>query len=142
MVFLFFVPAEFSKFRDLNLAEIRARKKAHKLRTHKLFESRGQPWDNPPVNQRDKFIFRVSRGEHINFLARLTLGQLTVCPRAIWTFTRAKSLCLCSLLLPEKSLSLSLSLWMFSRDFSRRFPQVPKLVEHRPSFQMLWDDVL
>ena len=34
------------------------------------------------------------RGEHINFLARLTLGQPAVCPRAIWTLTRAKSLCL------------------------------------------------
>ena len=36
------------------------------------------------------------RGEHINFLARLTLGQPAVCPRAIWTLTRAKSLCLCA----------------------------------------------
>ena len=36
------------------------------------------------------------RGEHINFLARLTLGQPAVCPRAIWTFTRAKSLRLCA----------------------------------------------
>ena len=41
-----------------------------------------------------KFIFPVFRGEHINFLARLTLGQPAVCPRAIWTLTRAKSLCL------------------------------------------------
>ena len=56
----------------------------------------GQPWDNPPVNQREKFIFPVFRGEHINFLARLTLGQPAVCPRAIWTLTRAKSLCLCA----------------------------------------------
>ena len=42
------------------------------------------------------------RGEHINFLARLTLGQPAVCPRAIWTLTRAKSLCLCAFFLPEK----------------------------------------
>ena len=36
------------------------------------------------------------RGEDINFLARLTLGQPTVCSRAIWTLTRAKSFCLCA----------------------------------------------
>ena len=49
----------------------------------------GQPWDNPPVNQREKFIFPVFRGKHINFLVRLTLGQPAVCPKAIWTLTRA-----------------------------------------------------
>ena len=35
------------------------------------------------------------RGEHINFLARLTLGQPALCPRAIWTLTWVKSSCLC-----------------------------------------------
>ena len=34
------------------------------------------------------------------FLARLTLGQPAVCPRSIWTLTRAKSLCLCAFFLP------------------------------------------
>ena len=43
------------------------------------------------------------RGEHINFLARLTLGQPAICPRAIWTLTRAKSLCLCAFFLPWSS---------------------------------------
>ena len=55
-------------------------------------------WDNPPLNQREKFIFPVFRGEHINFLARLTLGQPAVCPRATWTLT---SLCLCAFFLPN-----------------------------------------
>ena len=32
----------------------------------------------------------------MNFLAWLTLGQPAVCPRAIWTLTIAKSLCLCA----------------------------------------------
>ena len=73
------------------------KKKAHKLWTHKLFESR----DNPPVNHREKLIFPVFRGEHKNFLARLTLGQPAICPRAIWTLTRAKNLCLCAFSLPE-----------------------------------------
>ena len=41
------------------------------------------------------------RGEHINFLARLTLGQPAVCPRGIWTLTRAKSLCLCVVWIQE-----------------------------------------
>ena len=50
----------------------------------------------PAVNQREKFVFPMFRVEHINFLARLTLGQPAVCPRAIWTLTRAKSLCLCA----------------------------------------------
>ena len=36
-------------------------------------------------------MFPVFRGEHINFLARLTLGQPAVCAKAIWTLTRAKS---------------------------------------------------
>ena len=39
---------------------LRARKKAHKLWTYKLFASR----DNPPVNQREKLIFLVFWGEH------------------------------------------------------------------------------
>ena len=42
-------------------------------------------------NQRGNFIFPVFRGEHINCLARLTLGQPAVWPRAIWTLTRAKN---------------------------------------------------
>ena len=63
---------------------------------HINFWKPGQPWDNPPVNQREKFLFPVFRGEHISCLARLTLGQPVVCPRAIWTLTRAKSLCLCA----------------------------------------------
>ena len=42
------------------------------------------------MNQREKLIFPVFRGEHINFLARLTPGQPAVCPKAIWTLTRAK----------------------------------------------------
>ena len=51
----------------------------------------------PPVNQREKFIFPVFRGEHINFLARLTLGQPAVCPaRPSGTLTRAKRSCLCA----------------------------------------------
>ena len=41
------------------------------------------------------------RGLHINFLARLTLGQPAVCPKAIWTLTRAKGLCLCAFFLPN-----------------------------------------
>ena len=41
------------------------------------------------------------RGEHINFLAWLTLGQPAICPRAIWTLTRAKSLCLCAFSSPQ-----------------------------------------
>ena len=77
--------------------------KAHKLWTHKLLS--GQPWDNPPVNQREKFIFPVFRGEHINFLARLTLGQPAVCPRAIWTLTRAKRFMFMCLFLPEFEVS-------------------------------------
>ena len=44
--------------------------------------------------------FLCFRGEYINFLARLTLGQPAVCPRAIWTLTRAKSLCLCAFFSP------------------------------------------
>ena len=59
----------------------------------------GQP---AGYNQREKFIFPVFRGEHINFLARLTLGQPVVCARAIWTLTRAKILCLCASFLPEE----------------------------------------
>ena len=34
--------------------------------------------------------FPVFRGEHINFLARLTLGQPAVCPKAIRTLTEQK----------------------------------------------------
>ena len=41
------------------------------------------------------------RGEHINFLARLTLEQPTVCPSAIWMSTRAQSLCLCAVFSPS-----------------------------------------
>ena len=41
------------------------------------------------------------RGEHINFLAQVTLGQPAVCPKAIWTLTRAKSLFLCAFFLPD-----------------------------------------
>ena len=41
------------------------------------------------------------RGEHINFLAWLTLGQPAVCLRAIWTLIRAKSLCSCAFFLPK-----------------------------------------
>ena len=44
----------------------------------------------------------------MNFLARLTLGQPAVCPKAIWTLTRAKSLCLCAFFLLENSLILRL----------------------------------
>ena len=43
------------------------------------------------------------RGEHINFLARLTLGQPAGCPRATRTPTRAKSLCFMCLFSPEFS---------------------------------------
>ena len=50
----------------------------------KSFSKSGQP----TVNPREKFIAPVFRGEHINFLA---LGQPAVCPRAIWTLTRAKN---------------------------------------------------
>ena len=46
-------------------------------------------------------MFPAFRGEHINFLARLTPGQPAVCPRAVWTLTRAKSLCLCAFFLPK-----------------------------------------
>ena len=77
------------------------KKKTHKLWTHKLFESRDNPGTTPPVNQREKLMFPVFRGENINFLARWTLGQPAICPRAIWTLTRAKSLCLCAFLLPQ-----------------------------------------
>ena len=58
----------------------------------------------------EKFIFPVFRGEHMNFLARLTLGQPAVCPRAIWTLTRAKSLCLCAFLSPALFIGFSLHL--------------------------------
>ena len=86
------------------------KKRAHKLWIHKLFELR----ENPPDNQREKLIFPVFRGEHINFLARLTLGQPAVCPRAIWTLTRAKSLCLCAFFLPEKKSVVARKLfWSF-----------------------------
>ena len=81
----------------LKSAVLRARKR------HINFEHINflEPWGNPPVNQREKFISPVFRGEHIIVLARLTLGQPAFCPRAIWTLTRAKSLCLCAFLLPE-----------------------------------------
>ena len=78
---------------------------------HINFLKSGQPWDNPPVNQREKFIFPVFRGEHISFLTRITLGQPAVCPRAIWTLTRAKRfMCVCAF-------------FFFSRNGSRDFIQ-------------------
>ena len=66
---------------------------------HINFLKVGTTLGQPDGNQRQKFIFPVFRGEHINFLARLTLGQPAVCPRAIWTLTRAK--CLCAFFLPN-----------------------------------------
>ena len=48
-----------------------------------------------------------SQGENgPDFLARLTLGQPSACPRAIWTLTRAKSLCLCAFFPLEMGLFL------------------------------------
>ena len=65
--------------------------KAHKLWTRKLFESRDNPGTTCGLTRgRKVYMFPVFRGEHINFLARLTLGQPAVCPRAISTLTRAK----------------------------------------------------
>ena len=79
----------------------RARKR-HINFEHINFLKIGTTLGHPPrFNQREKFIFPVFRGEHINFLARLTLGQRAVCPRVIWTLTRAKSLCLCAFFLPD-----------------------------------------
>ena len=52
---------------------------------HINFLKVGTTLGQPPVNQR---------------VALLTLGQPAVCPRAIWTLTRAKSLCLCAFFSP------------------------------------------
>ena len=78
------------------LTNYRARKRHINFERINFFGKSGQSWDNPLVNQRKKFVFPVFRGEHINFLPQLTLGQSAVCPRAIWTLTRAKSFCLCA----------------------------------------------
>ena len=84
--------------------EFRARKR-HINFEHINFLKVGTTLGQPSGYQREKSIFPVFRGEHINFLARLTLGQPAVCPRAIWTLTRAKSLCLCAFFLPENYLN-------------------------------------
>ena len=60
----------------------------------------------------------------MNFLARLTLGQPAVCPRAIWTLTRAKSLCLCAFFHPE----------LISKDFG---PAHYELAWKRPCQRLL-----
>ena len=51
------------------------------------------------------------RGEHINFLVRLTLGQPAVCPGVNRTLTRAKSLCLCAFFLPDFEFTRFWFLW-------------------------------
>ena len=80
------------------LAAIRARKR-HINFEHITFLKVGTTWDKPPVNQREKFIFPVFRGEHIHFLARLTLGQPAACPRGQLDINQSKKfmfMCLCS----------------------------------------------
>ena len=68
---------------------------------HINFLKIGTTLGQPAGYHRETFIFTVFRGEHINFLAWLTLGQPAICPRAIWTLTRAKCLCLCAYFLPD-----------------------------------------
>ena len=80
--------------------EYRARKRHinfEHINLLKVGTTLGQPAGQP---EGKVYISCVSRRTH-NFLAQLTLGQPAVCPRAIWTLTRAKSLCLCAFVLPE-----------------------------------------